>query len=732
MLSQWKTSAQRLVAKKRPEPSYPRLPAVDASGQTTVPGLYAVGEVAGTPLIKLGINAGHEIAHTLAKELKDEGPCPDGSFDLVIIGAGAAGLGAASAAKDLGLKAVVLDANHLAETVYTMTKGKLIFAEPDGVEKLGSMWFEECTKEELLEKWGEQVETLNLDVRLFEKVEDIRRQDDHLLVVSQKGEYKGRRVVLAMGKSGNPRKAGVPGEVEHGEKIDHRLIDPDLHRDQDILVYGGGDVALEGALSLCDENRVTLVTIDKEFVYPKKRNIDKVMAKVAEGKIDLKFDSWLAEIGAKEVSFTEGGRDGELRTIQNDHVFEMIGAELPLPFFDKVGIHLENTWAWKKWAALVAIFIGVYSLYSLKVFGKGGPAAWPFESLISTEAYDRGLLAIFQVAFAPFAWMFQDQAYQDILGDRGYQQGFLYSGLYTLVMLVFGFQAMMRWTKIARRPQYQKYRYLSLIGFQLLFFFIVNVIAVNALTVKYAWRAWGLYQPYPLFVNTFFWWYEGDPAHVMWFFIGAGLLGTFVAMPLLARFHGKRFCTWICGCGGLAETLGDRWRHLAPKGERSRLWDFQNMVVLAGSAILLLVVVGMFRTDGNNAWWRTYSYAVDFWLVAVIPITLYPFYGGKIWCRYWCPLAAWNQVLAKWFGKLNIQSNDKCISCTQCSKFCQVGVDVMAFAKNQESFDNRNSGCIHCGICIDVCPMDVLSFGENERGTKVTEAEPKKEPVLAD
>ena len=107
----------------------------------------------------------------------------------------------------------------------------------------------------------------------------------------------------------------------------------------------------------------------------------------------------------------------------------------------------------------------------------------------------------------------------------------------------------------------------------------------------------------------------------------------------------------------------------------------------------------------------------------MIPVALYPFLGGKVWCRYWCPLAAWNQVLAKWFGKLKIKSNSKCISCTQCSKFCQVGVDVMAFALNQESFDNRNSSCIHCGICIDVCPMDVLSFDSGS--VTVQEVEPE-------
>ncbi|MEO1334659.1 MAG: 4Fe-4S dicluster-binding protein, partial [Myxococcota bacterium] len=280
--------------------------------------------------------------------------------------------------------------------------------------------------------------------------------------------------------------------------------------------------------------------------------------------------------------------------------------------------------------------------------------------------------------------------------------------------------------KVARDPGYQTYRYISLLAFQVGFFFIVNVIAVQALSVKYAWRAWGLYQPYPLFFNTFFWWYDGDPAWIVYSFVGAGVFGTLVAIPWAARNHGKRFCTWVCGCGGLAETLGDRWRHLAPKGKQSRAWEFQGVLIFLASVLVGLVVIGIYETDGNNAWWKVYSYIVDFWLVAVIPIALYPFFGGKVWCRYWCPLAAYNGLLAKWYGKLKIVSDDKCISCTQCSKYCQVGVDVMSFAKNQQAFDNKNSACIQCGICIDVCPMDVLSFSL----TDTAPASPKSHKAL--
>jgi ferredoxin len=435
--------------------------------------------------------------------------------------------------------------------------------------------------------------------------------------------------------------------------------------------------------------------------------VDALMARKAEGKLQLHLDTRLVRIDRDSVTFKVGAEPE--RTIPNDMVFEMIGAELPLAFFKRIGIKLEGTWDAAKWLTLAAVFVFVYSLYALKKFPEA-PYSWPFYELMGVETFNRYLLGAFSVCFLPFRWLFTAEAYENIRATPWFQQGYLYSLAYTVVMAVFGTKALLRWSNIARDNRYQKWRYISLIGFQVVFFLVANVIAVQALSIQHAWRAWGLYQPWPLFFNTFHWWGASDPRAVLAFFIGSGLVGTFVVIQLLSRWHGKRFCTWICGCGGLAETLGDRWRHLAAKGKRSRAWEFQGALVLVAAAIVTIVTVGAYGTRANNAWGAAYSYVVDFWLVAVIPIALYPFFGGKVWCRYWCPLAAWNQILARAYGRLQIESNDKCISCTQCSKFCQVGVDVMAFAKNQAPFDNANSSCIQCGICIDVCPMNVLQF----------------------
>lgn len=705
---------KRLFAAKSIEPSYPTLPIVDAEGQTSIPGIYAVGEIAGAPLIRLGLNAGHELIQTIGPKLLQQPasrePKEGGIYDLVIVGSGSAGFAATVAARDMGLSYVTLEAEAFANTFATMTKGKWLFAEPHNVVVKSRVWFEECTKEALLERWRTIRSDEKLNIHEYEPVLDIRGSAGNFTVKTKVAEYATRAVALCIGKAGNSRKLDVPGEREQATKIFHRLNDPDDFVGKSLVIVGAGDVACEAAVALAQSgtNRVMMTAVDKEFTYPKKRNIDAVRQLEREGKLHIALDSAVTRFNEDTVVI-EHRRDHRTESVPYDAVFEMIGAVLPIGFLRKVGIRLNTDWSLKKWIVLGTIFVGVYSLYALKSYGKG-LVAWPYEFWIDAHTYDATLNRLFDVCFAPFSGLFSSDALDDLQLDRGFQQGYLYSLLYTLVMIVFGYFALMRWRAKAKQPQYQTYRYISLLAFQLGFFLIVNVVGVHALSVKYAWRAWGLYQPFPLFFNTFFWWYPEDPFWLKFFFVVGGLIGTVGLIPWLSRNHGKRFCTWICGCGGLAETLGDRWRHLSPKGVRSRAWEFQATVVMVAAFLVGIVVVGMYRTDGNNLWWKTYSYLVDFWLVAVIPIALYPFFGGKIWCRYWCPLAAYNQWLAKWYGRLKIVSNDKCITCTECSKYCQVGVDVMAFAKNQQPFDNSNSSCIHCGICIDVCPVSVLSF----------------------
>jgi len=717
---------QRLLHPKASEPGYPKLPEVDDHGQSSVPGLYLAGEVAGTPLVKLGLNQGWERVDAILDgvALHDD----DNTYDLVIIGGGPAGLGALARAHAMGAKVLLLEAERIAQTVERMYKGKLLFAEPVDVRNQTPWWFEECRREELLQKWREQLDASDYDVREGEKLVGVTGKSGAFAVQSSKQIYKAKRVLLAIGKAGNPRKVGAAGEDVHAAKVLHHVEDPFATTSQQVCIVGGGDVSCEAAIALASPrdgaseapNDVTLLVRSDAFVHPKKRNVDRVLELADQGHLSLHFSSRLQRIEVDAVVFKDA--DGVEHRRDNDVVYEMVGAELPLALFKKMGIRLEGAWTPFRVAALLFSSVFVYSLYALKKF-PDAPYSWPFYKFWTPQEFADVVRPVFDVTFAPFAWVFEPSALQTLRSTLWFQTGYLYSLLYTVLMLVFGVMALKRWSGINKnkpeeKRRYQKWRYVSLIGFQVVFFLVANVIAVHAIGLSHGWRAWGLYQPWPLFFNTFHWFDLNRDQLMMAVFGGAGLVGTFVVIPLLSRFHGKRFCTWVCGCGGLAETLGDRWRHLAPKGRRSRAWEFQGVVILVFALIATVVTVGMFGTRADNGWALAYSYIVDFWLVAVIPIALYPFYGGKVWCRYWCPLAAYNGLLAKWFGKLNIKSNDKCISCTQCSRFCQVGVDVMDFAKNEVPFDNANSACIQCGICIDVCPMDVLSFDSTPRAKR--------------
>jgi polyferredoxin len=275
-------------------------------------------------------------------------------------------------------------------------------------------------------------------------------------------------------------------------------------------------------------------------------------------------------------------------------------------------------------------------------------------------------------------------------------------------MIIFGIKAYSRWGT-AYNDRYQKIRFASLILSQVFIFFLIPEFLFKFIihignSYQY-WHAYSLLQPWPLLFYFIF-----DHPH-LFYLIWAGVM-TLILIPVMSIWHGKRFCTWICGCGGLAETVGDRWRHLAPKGRKSIAWEFMTGVVL-GWAILSLILFFALPSVGIHLV-KSYNSVIDFWLIAVIPVAAYPLFGGKIWCRYWCPLAKYIQICSRLFGKLKISSNDKCITCGECSRYCQVGIDVMSLAKNQQDFSNKNTACIHCGICITVCPMDVLKFGDQK------------------
>jgi len=658
-------------------------PVLSGDFESNVRGLFVVGDLAGAPVVKLAMEQGDAVARHIAKLKLQNKANP---YDLVVIGAGAAGLNAALTAQDLGLRVLVLEKTRLISTFEDFPEGKWIYAEPETRPSRGKLWLEGATKEDLIERWKNTVDISGLDVRIGEGVTAIRKQDGGFDVAAGPATYRTSYVVLATGQRGNPRKLGVPGE--DNPNVFHRLYSPKHYRDEDILIVGGGNSAVEAALALAGQNRVVISYRDSEFTRIFKDNRRNLHSAIAAGRIRVVFNSTVTAFNSGVAALTTG-------PVPYQHAFVLIGADPPVAFLKSLGIRLENQWTAKRFAWLAIALAISYTIYGVKQ--GAGAEFWPY----------RGWGSQFFTFF-----------------NRPWS--FWYTVLYTAIMTLFGIQAMKRWG-FDRKDRFQIWRYVSLIGFQWIFFFLIPEflfrwavegqwigaeLASDPNFASNAWRSYGLIYAWPLFFYTFF----GSPNQV-WIVWGALL--SFVIIPVLVLFHGKRYCSWICGCGGLAETLGDRWRHLSPKGAASIRWERMNAWVFAGAAIITVMMIGRdavvaFRAPADRSL-EWYHLVVDTWLVGIIPVGLYPFFGGKVWCRYWCPLAKMMQIFSRVFTRFRfsrfaIHSNEKCIACGECSRNCQVGIDVMRFAMKQEELNNFNTSCIGCGICVTVCPMSVLSF----------------------
>ncbi len=730
-----------------------RRPTLKAHNESNIPGLYVIGDLAGAPVIKLAMEQGYNVIHHIASQPDARANNPE-IYDVLVMGAGAAGLNAALAARDKGLRVLTLEKNKIANTIENFPEGKWVYAEPDQTPPKGKLWLDGARKEDLIRRWHEIVGENQLEVRTEEGLKSLEKlRDGNFRVISDKSEYRARRVVLATGQRGNPRKLNVPGEDR--EQVYHRVYSPKHYHDEDILVVGGGNSAAEAALTLSEQNHVTLSYRGEQFYRLFKDNERRLEESLAAGRIRAVFNSQVREFGEK-VATLQVDKDGKksLEKIPFDHAFVLVGSEFPGQFLKSLGLKLENEWNgcwWRATLLTVAVMLGLWILGGKASIGLvqhvpqwlGGLVAAAALATLFATGFRRDRFSWLGVAFLACYtiygvkvagpggeyWPYGGWGYK-FFSLFGRPASFWYVVLYTVVMTVFGLQAIKRWG-LDRKDKFQIWRYVSLLGFQWIFFFLIPEFFFEW-AVKYqwvgvrlaqdptfagqAWRSYGIVYAWPLFFYTFL----GDASKI---WIYWGILLSFVILPVFIVWNGKRYCSWICGCGGLAETLGDRWRHLAPKGRGSRRWERMNLVVLGLAVVVTLAIL----LRGGFAWLRGpssagldfYHVVADLWLVGILPVTLYPFLGGKIWCRYWCPLAKMMELFSHAFTKLGfsryrIEANDKCIACTECSRNCLVGIDVMSFALKQESITNANSCCIGCGICVTVCPMDVLSFGRGK------------------
>lgn len=415
----------------------------------------------------------------------------------------------------------------------------------------------------------------------------------------------------------------------------------------------------------------------------------------------------------------------------------------------------RGLWAWVLGIVLTLFYIVLY---------------WYPEYLgLNSDGENSGIVALF------------DPLSRLISGEPA-SQWFVYGTLYTLAILIFGYKFLLKY----RNNNYEKLRTYSVMFFQLGFAFLIPEILIRLNQPYYnpanIWPLnYDLFSDYKL--QEFF--SAGNVGMLMFIF---GIASIFVVTPILTYKYGKRwYCSWVCGCGGLAETAGDPYRHLSNKsmgawklerwlvhsvlvfvvvmtiavvysflGDDSTdtwltkdvfLWGSAGLLVLLFALIMIfrrkqlakdakkaaiiflsviLVIIGINYFSGNNnifffdghqlrAW---YGFLIGAAFSGVIGVGFYPIFGNRVWCRFGCPMAAILGMQQRLFSKFRITTNGgQCISCGNCSTYCEMGIDVRAYAQKGENI--VRSSCVGCGICSAVCPRGVLKLENGSREGRI-------------
>jgi len=306
------------------------------------------------------------------------------------------------------------------------------------------------------------------------------------------------------------------------------------------------------------------------------------------------------------------------------------------------------------------------------------------------------------------------------LRNRPADQWFLYGTFYTLAVLVMGVHALLKY----RNSPYHLIRTCSVIFFQLGFAFLLPafLLLLNQPEFYFSYF-WPLKYDY-LFPATVAYLVENGAAlGVFMVFWGAVL--SFIATPVLTYFYGKRwYCSWVCGCGGLAETAGDPYRHLSDKSRRAWQWEVAIIYPVLGFVMVTTLLLwvnswseGRLLGDFSHGFASSYGFFIGAIFSGVIGVGFYPIMGNRVWCRFGCPLAAYLGLLQKHFSRFRITTNGGlCISCGNCSTYCEMGIDVRHYAQQGQPI--IRAACVGCGICAHVCPRGVLKLENGPRGER--------------
>lgn len=313
------------------------LPHVSEEYETNIKGMYIAGELGGMGLIKNSVEQGQLAIESMVKSKK---PSKEGILDVVIIGAGPAGISASLAAKKHELTSITLEQDSLGGTVYTFPRAKVVMTAPMELPLYGKVKLYDTSKDELLGLWKKVIEEQQLDILEHTKVEQILPVQEGVfkITTNTNQEYLCHQVLLSIGRRGTPRKLNIPGE--ESQKVAYRLLEPERIQNKKVVVVGGGDSAIESALLLMDNNEVTLSYRKEKFSRLKPKNREKIQEASQKGLINIVYNSNLVSISNSSVLLKYEGKE-EIE-MENDMVYIFAGGELPTSFLQNSGIKITK------------------------------------------------------------------------------------------------------------------------------------------------------------------------------------------------------------------------------------------------------------------------------------------------------------------------------------------------------------------------------------------------------
>jgi len=316
------------------------VPLLDTSFQSVVRGLFVVGELGGRGLIKNAINEGKIAIEQISRELQPGEARADGdaeAVDVAIVGAGPAGISAGLEALRRHLTYAVLEQGTVADTIRKYPRHKILLAEPVSIPLYGDLWIADSSKETLLQVWETIIANTGLVVSTGYRVENVARDGAVFVVRAGERAVRARRVVLALGRRGTPRRLGVPGEEL--DKVFYDVAEMEVFRNRRVLVVGGGDSAIESVVGLANQEgtEVLLSHRGESFEKAKERNRAKLADAIAAGRVKPLFRSRVLSIARDRVELELAGKPA---TIPNDDVIVRIGGDLPFPFLERLGVQL--------------------------------------------------------------------------------------------------------------------------------------------------------------------------------------------------------------------------------------------------------------------------------------------------------------------------------------------------------------------------------------------------------